>query len=204
MHSDWRCDNDGPVLPLHVPEHIDPQILDMALARIRAPRADGAPVPVWCPWPLMTGWTVTGVGWVGDDRSGVRATVLACSGPAMLAGGPADVTLVAEEPGIGLGTRYAGIPGPDPGSSLQAVLEHTAAHAKVRASGWPTPLWSVKSAEDRCAYVGEARGMWLYAVAWPALAGYLFAEDLSLTDLTENTPSELIFGAPSPFLHGRA
>jgi hypothetical protein len=204
MNSDWRCDMDGPVLPLHVAEHIGPAILDTVLARLRAAQPDGDHVPVWCPWPLMPGWTVTGVGWVGDERSGVRASVLACSGPAPLSGGPADIILVAEEPGVGVGTRFAGIPGPDPGPFLDGVMTHGPAHAKLRASGWPTPLWSVKSADDRSAYVGEALGMWLYAVAWPAVAGYLFAEDLSLHDLTESTPSELVFGAPSPYLHGRA
>ena len=119
-------------------------------------------------------------------------------------GGPADVLLVAEEPGIGLGTRFAGIPGPDPGPFLEATVAHAPAHAKVRASGWLTPLWSVKSASDRSAYVGEAKGLWLYAIAWPATAGYLLAEDLSLSDLTDDAPGELVYGAPSPYLHGGA
>jgi hypothetical protein len=47
-------------------------------------------------------------------------------------------------------------------------------------------------------------GMWLYAVAWPAAAGYLVAEDLSLSNLVDLLPSELVFGAPSPYLHGAA
>ncbi|WP_370318353.1 DUF6758 family protein [Actinoplanes sp. ATCC 53533] len=29
----------------------------------------------------------------------------------------------------------------------------------------PAPQWCVKSPEDHSAYVSEARGMWLYAVA---------------------------------------
>ena len=45
--------------------------------------------------------------------------------------------------------------------------------------------------------------MWLYAIAWPASAGYLLAEDVVLHDLTEWTPPELVYGAPSPYLHGR-
>lgn len=204
MNTDWRCDTDGAVLPLHVAEHIGAQIVETAVAKARSPRPGAPDVPIWCPWPPLPGWTVTGVGWVGDERSGVRATALACSGPAVLQGGPADVLFVAEEPGVGLGTRFAGIPGPDPGPFLEGAGGHAPAHAKVRAAGWPTPLWSVKSASDRCAYVGEARGLWLYAVAWPAAAGYLLAEDLSLCDLTEDAPSELVFGAPSPYLHGRA
>jgi hypothetical protein len=62
----------------------------------------------------------------------------------------------------------------------------------------------LKSPEDRCVYVGEARGMWLYIVTWPAGAGYVVAEDLALHDLTETVPSQLVYGAPSPYLHGRA
>ncbi|GAB3797667.1 hypothetical protein GCM10027605_08050 [Micromonospora zhanjiangensis] len=113
--------------------------------------------------------------------------------------------------GVGLGTRFAGIPGPDPGDLLSDAMseapsghaEH-APHAKVRAGGHPTPLWSVKSPTDRSAYVGEARGMWLYAITWPASAGYLLAEDVVLHDLTEWLPPELVYGAPSPYLHGMA
>jgi hypothetical protein len=46
--------------------------------------------------------------------------------------------------------------------------------------------------------------MWLHAIAWPASAGHLLAEDVVLHDLTEWTPPELVYGAPSPYLHGRA
>jgi hypothetical protein len=207
MHSEWRCDEDGSVLPLHVTEHIGPEIVESARQRVIAAgqrTSDHRPTPMWCPWPLLTGWTLTGVGWVGDDRSGIRATAIACSGPGPVEHGPADVVIVAEEPGVGLGTRFAGIPGSDPGPFFDGDLFSTTAHAKVRAAGWPTPLWMLKSAEDRCAYVGEARGMWLYLVAWPAAAGYLLAEDLLLQDLVEDVPSQLVYGAPSPYLHGRA
>jgi hypothetical protein len=205
MHTDWRCDSCGPVPPLHVADHIGREILESVTAQ-----AATTPLrtPIWCPWPLPPGWTVTGVGWAGDDRAGVRATALACSGPAPLGGGPADIVLVAEEPGVGLGTRLAGIPGPDPGPLLSDAMAeagaHAGAHAKVKAGGHPTPLWSVKSPADRSAYAGEARGMWLYAVAWPASAGYILAEHVVLHDLSEWLPPELVYGAPSPYLHGGA
>ncbi len=207
MHSEWRCDEDGSVLPMHVAEHIGPEIVEAARQRVIAAAnrcSDHRVTPMWCPWPLLTGWTITGVAWVGDDRSGVRATAVACSGPGPVEHGPADVVIVAEEPGVGLGTRFAGIPGTDPGPFFDGDLFSTTAHAKVRAAGWPTPLWMLKSAEDRCAYVGEARGMWLYVVTWPAAAGYLLAEDLILHDLMQDVPSQLVYGAPSPYLHGRA
>lgn len=213
--------------PLHVLENVGPEIVASAITRIGEVAQDGRPpVPLWCPWPLPTGWVMTGVAWAGDDRAGVRATVVACSGPAPLGGGPADLVLVAEEPGVGLGTRYAGIPGLDAGPLLAAVLSdpegatserpgpggpspdgmthsEQTAHAKIRAGGHPTPLWSVKSPTDRAAYAGEARGMWLYAITWPSSAGYLLAEDVVLHDLTEWMPPELVYGAPSPYLHGK-
>ncbi len=204
MHSDWRCADCDVVPPFHVAEHIGPEILESVVAQVA-----GTPdkMPLWCPWPLPLGWTVTGVGWAGDDRSGVRATALACSGPSPLGGGPADVLIVAEQPGVGLGTRLAGIPGTDPGylvvQSMADAETHAGPDAKIRAGGHPTPLWCVKSPADRSAYVSEARGMWLYAVAWPASAGYILADDVVLHDLSEGVPSELVYGAPSPYLHGR-
>jgi hypothetical protein len=108
-----------------------------------------------------------------------------------------------------LGNRYGGIPGLDPGDLLTDVMsdvappagDHGLAHAKIKVGGHPTPLWSVKSPNDRSAYVGEARGMWLYAIAWPASAGYLLAENVILHDLTEWLPPELVYGAPSSYLH---
>ena len=141
-------------------------------------------MPLWCPWPLPTGWTVTGVAWAGDDRSGVSRDGLACSGPAPFGDGPADVVLVAEEPGVGLGARLAGLPGPDPGPAL---LDADGGHGAAReGEGRRAPDSTVggRRPEDRSAYVGEARGRWLYAVAWPAQAGYLLAEDVVLQDLS--------------------
>lgn len=196
MHTGWRCDTDGTVLPLHVAAHIGPEVVETATAQVA--------VPMWCPWPLLPGWVVTGVGWAGDELQGGRASVVACSGPSPLGGGPADMMLIAEEPGIGLGARFAGMPGPDPGDALAEVMAGGVAHAKVSAGGHPTALWAVPSGDDRSAYVGEARGVWLYAVAFPANAGYILAEHVILHDLAEFVPPELVYGAPSPYLHGGA
>jgi hypothetical protein len=176
----------------------------MMAARNRVAAA-GDGVPMGCPWPLLPGWTVTGVAWAGDERTGAKATAVALSCPAPLGEGPADLVFVAEKPGVGLGNRLAGLPGPDPGAGLCEALTSTAAQAKVKANGRPTPLWAVRSSlEDRSAYVGEASGLWLYAVAWPATAGYLLAEQVVLQDLTDSLPTELVYGAPSPYLHGKA
>jgi hypothetical protein len=140
---------------------------------------------------------VTGVGWVGDERDGVRATVLAASGPALLTGGPADLLLVAEAPGVGLANQFAGLGGMDPGPLLAKAMVDQPAHAKVKAGGHPTPLWSVLSAAQGSAYVGEARGVWLVALAWPVTAGYLLVDDLVLLNLCDWLPPELVYGAPT-------
>jgi hypothetical protein len=213
MHPDWRCDTCGDVPPLRVAHHNNAEIMKSVINTIAGGTPPGRePVPLWCTWPLLRDWTVTGVAWAGDDHAGVRASVLACSGPAPLGGGPADLVIVAEEPGVGLGNRFAGLPGTDPGPELVRELTQTAtaagepvnAHAKIKVDGHPTPLWSVPAADGRSAYVGEARGMWLYAIAWPAHAGYVLAEDVVLHDLCEWLPPELVYGAPSPYLHGLA
>jgi hypothetical protein len=168
------------------------------LATVRGHAVSGdRHVPMWCPWPLLPNWTVTGVAWAGDERTGPRATAVALSGPAPLADGPADMVLVAEEPGVGLGTHLAGIVGPDPGLGFPDAVVTSHADAKVKAASHPTPLWAIGSPDDRSAYVGEAKGLWLYAVTWPASAGYLLAEDILLHDLADAIPAELVFGAPS-------
>lgn len=163
----------GPVAPLQPVVRPSSEVVLHVAARAR--------VPQWLPWPLPTSWLVAGVAHAGDQRSGPRATALACTGPAPL-GGPGEMLLVAEEPGVGLGARYAGIDGPDPGD----IGDGRAPQAKVEASGHPTPLWLVPdSPDDRAVYVGEADGCWLWVVLWPASAGVLLVEDLRLVDLRD-------------------
>jgi hypothetical protein len=139
-------------------------------------------VPVWMPWPLPVGWLFTGVACAGDDRSGGRATAVACSGPGPL-GGMGELILVAEELGVGLGARYAGIDGPDPGPSMNVEKPP---QAKVLAAGRPTPMWHVAdSPDDRAVFAGEALGLWLWAVVWPEQSGLLMYDELVLTDLRD-------------------
>ena len=200
MHTDWRCDRCGSIDPWYVPGTIGADVVTGVRERLRAAATDDGPLPLWCPWPLPPGWTVTGVGWVGDTRTAARATVLALSGPAPFSTGPADLVLVAEDLGVGLGNFLGGLPGSDPGPAWRESVERTAPHAKVRVSGHPTPLWAVDSDTYRSVYIGEARALWLYAIAWPAPAGYVLADGIELHDLVEAQPSELVFGALSPRL----
>ncbi len=206
MHSDWRCDNCGDVSPFHAAKHIGGDIVAMVL---RQPAPTVEHMPLWCPWPLPPGWTVTGVGWAGDDRT--RRTgdcsCLQWPGTARRRPGRPDVHRRA----AGRRTRHAvrrASPGIDPGYLISEALAdsatHAGSHAKIRVGGHPTPLWCVKSPGDRSAYVSEAKGMWLYTVAWPASAGYFLAEHVELHDLSDGVPPELVYGAPSPHLLGQA
>ncbi len=174
-----------------LPVHILPTASQEAIEHVRA----AATVPFWVPSPLLPGWTVTGLGYAGDDRTGARATLLACAGPAPL-GGVADVVLVAEEPAVGLGAGYAGLPVSTPVPDLSGP-----AAAKVHAAGHPTALWTVAAAPpDRAVLAGEALGVWLWAVLWPAEAGYVLLEHVVLHDLRDRVPADLVVGAPSPYL----
>jgi hypothetical protein len=194
-HSQWICDLDGAMPPLYTARHVHADVVAVA-----AGKAAEHGTPLWCLWPLPTGWMVTGLAWAVDERTGVPATAIVCTGPAPLGDGPADVVLIAEEPGVGLGARIAGISGTDPGLYLASVVGMQRSHAKVKAGGHPTPMWSVQTPDDRCAYAGEAKGRWLFAVAFPAHAGYLLAETPVLHDLADWLPPELVYGAPSPHL----
>jgi uncharacterized protein DUF6758 len=193
MRTEWYCRRCGPVLPLHATRGIGAE----AVAAVREHL--GTDVPLWCPWPLPPRWTVTGVGWAGDERSGARASALVVTGPDPLSPGPADIAFVAEDLGVGLGNGLGGLSG---STGLEGI-GRTLPHAKVPVGGHPTPLWAVPSGVDRSVYVGEARALWLYVIAWPAAAGYLLADQIELHDLAESQPVELVYGAPSTRLSRR-
>src|ERR671932_2160798 len=101
------CHVHGAVTPLH-------HTVLIAHDAINAVTAD-ALVPAWVPDPMPTGWSVTGLAWGGEPSA--RAIVVNCAGPAPL-GGAAELVLVAEEPGMGVGCGYAGLPGLDPGDVI--------------------------------------------------------------------------------------
>ena len=185
MSSDWECAQHGRVQPYNA-WRVE------ALAQITAT----ARVPLWAPLPLLPQWTVGGLASCGDQRTGATATVLALAGPSPL-GGPADLLLVAEEPGVGLGAHLAGMAGPDPGIELDGIPD-----AKILVAGHPTPLWRCASAADRVAFAGEAVGVWLWAVLWPPAAELVLLEHVELHDLRHEAHSliDLPVGAPSPRL----
>lgn len=185
--SAWRCAAHGDVLPYRPPWQPSAGAADELRKSSR--------VPVWLPWPLPPGWLVTGFAEAGDDRSGGRASVVALGGPSVTSG-PADLLVIAEEPGVGLGAAFAGLDGPDPGEGFDSGPPN----AKIDVLGHPSALWCVNGAADRAVYAGEAMGNWLWTIAWPAEAGCLIALlQLSLLDLREHD-LDLPFGAFSPRL----
>lgn len=191
--SEWQCDVHGAVQPFRPAVKLGPEIMGLVTRQART--------PFWVPHPMPAGWVVTGIGMCGDERSGGRATVLCCSGPAPL-GGPADLVVIAEEPGIGIGARFAGLPEVDPGEFTDHAYD-----AKVHTAGHPSAVWAVPCGADRAVYVGEARGMWLWLVLWPSAAGLMLVEELAFADAREAGPSayELLgYGAVSPRMAARS
>jgi hypothetical protein len=58
----------------------------------------------------------------------------------------------------------------------------------------------LRAPADRAVLAGEALGVWLWAVLWPAEAGYVLLEHVVLHDLRQRMPGDLVLGAPSPYL----
>jgi hypothetical protein len=106
--------------------------------------------------------------------------------------------LISEEPGVGLGARFAGLPGPDPGEGFAAGPPH----ALVQFGHHEFPLWHV-DAPDLAAFAGEVLGNWLWVLLWPDTAGVLLVEPLPLRDLRDpGQDMDLPYGAASPRLPG--
>lgn len=175
----WRCEVHGdvePVAPIGLPTR---ERLDRELRTNGS--GNDSDLPYWLPWPLPAGWLATGITHAGDGRHGARASLVACSGPNPV-GGPADLVLVAEEPGVGLGAHWAGLDAPDPGEQMFAA---SGPHAKIHAGGHPTALWCVDGGPDRAVYVGEALGRWLWLILRPESAGMFIADHITLIDLRD-------------------
>lgn len=186
--SAWQCPQHGSVLPFTSYRKPSAEAFEDVRRRCG--------VPLWLPSPLRPGWSITGLGCVGDEREPARASLLACSGPGPL-GGHADLLLVAEAPGIGLGARLAGLPGPDPGTDFDAGPPD----AKIEAAGHPTALWSLADANGPAVFVGEAKALWLWALVHPDSAGVLLYDSLVLRDAREGgAEAGLEFGPLTPVL----
>ena len=191
--SAFACLTHGPVDPLWRPAVPDYD----AFAELVSRTDD---IPTYLPWPMSPGWRIADFGCVGEG-SRVRATVTTTVGTSDL-DGAVEVTIVSEDPGVGLGARCGGTTYDDPGPQISVGPPAV----KVRAGGRPVPLWLVDGSEDedevlaRATFAGEAEGRWLWLVMRPASAALLLADDWLLADVTGFGPEalEMPFGGPRP------
>jgi hypothetical protein len=191
-HTGWACPQHGSVVPLW---------------RAREPSYEGFAVqlrtaagfPTYLSWPVSPGWRISDFAVVGDGRSSARATMTCASGVSEL-DGPVDLTIVAEEPGTGLGARCAGVSGHDPGPEVGRGLPA----ARVRVGRRTPALWVVsvsgEGETDRSVLVGEAAGRWLWVILRPASALLLWHDDWILSDVSGLGPAliDLDFGGTAP------
>jgi len=150
-------------------------------------------------------WLLTGLQWAGDDAGGTVATVVALSGPHPIPevgdeDPTADLMLVAEQPGIGLGAHLAGLHGVDPGPLLQEKVLHDPAEIKLDADGHEgTAVVRAGQRGDRLRRRGVRR--LALAAAWPAPAAAVLLTRFSLVDIRERGDDvDLPCGALTPRL----
>jgi hypothetical protein len=156
-------------------------------------------LPTWLTWPLPPGWAVADFGCVGAEGESPHATFATCQGLTPADGGVA-LTVVTEEPGVGLGAHLAGVTHSDPGREAW----NQPAALRLRLGGLSVPLWPVPTvapgtgagpqAEDRTVLAGEAHGRWLWVVVTPAEAVLGLVDRASLVDASELGPELLAVG----------
>jgi hypothetical protein len=189
----WRCVDHGRISPLWRPAAADYEGFAEHLKRSPG-------MPSLMPWPLTPGWLITDFGHVATEGYDARASFISCAGPSD-ADGVVELTVVSEEPGVGLGARVAAAPRTDPG----ADIGDGPPHAKVRIDGHPVSLWVVSTSAadadfDRSVFAGEAHGRWLWLVLRPASAALLLKDEWVLHDVSGLGPAliDLPFGGSPP------
>ncbi len=186
----WTCAVHGETVPLWRVTQPDYEAFAEYLVRSR-------PLPTWLPWPLPPGWQVTDFGAVGVEGHEPRACFVTCSGLSEL-DGVVEVTVVAEEPGVGLGARCGGVPHTDPGQETVSGPPD----ARLRVDDATVAIWSVSTSEgdgqfDRSVFAGEAQGRWLWLVLRPASAALMLPQMWALQDVAGLGPELVMtpFGA---------
>ncbi|MCX6396509.1 MAG: hypothetical protein NTV23_08490 [Propionibacteriales bacterium] len=182
----------GPVPPLWRPEEVN-------YASFAELVGLSEELPTYLPWPMSPGWSIADFGCVAE-RGRTSATVTTTVGTSDL-DGPVEVTVISEEPGVGLGARCAGTAYVDPGEQIGR-----GPHAiNVRAGGRPVRMWAVDPADDddllaKSVFAGEADGRWLWLVVRPASAALLLRDEWLFEDVTGFGPEalEMPFGGARP------
>lgn len=192
----YTCDVHGPVTPLwralETDYHAFTEVMDLARG-----------MPTYLPWPLSPDWSVADVACVADDADGPGTTLATMTATVGSSGRDGDISLsvVSEEPGVGLGARVAGLGAIDPGAVVAAGVP--AVHLRV--DGRPVALWQMPSGDGddllaRSVFAGEATGRWLWLVLRPASAALLLRKEWLLADASGFGPEavDLAFGGPAP------
>jgi hypothetical protein len=189
----WRCVDHGVITPLWRPAQADYTTFAEYISR-----AGG--MPTLLPWPMPPSWSVIDFGCVAAPGGESRATVISCSGPSDL-DGVVELTVISEEPNVGLCARCAGVRRTDPGGEIGDGPPD----AKVRIDGHPISLWAVMTSDadvsfDRSVFAGEALGRWLWVVLRPASAALLLKDEWILMDIADLGPAliDLPFGGSPP------
>jgi hypothetical protein len=187
--AEFSCADHGNVIPLWRSATADYSTFADVMLR-------SAGMPTYLPWPMSPGWTIADFGCVAGPEGPALATVTTTVGASAL-DGDVEVTVVAEEPGVGLGARAAGTTRADPGGSVGVGP----ASVRLRVDSHPVPLWAVPSgdADDllaRSVFAGESGGRWLWLVMRPASAALLLRDEWLLADVGGFGPEaiEMPFG----------
>lgn len=191
LQHQYRCPQHGEVAGVLPAKDFHPQhVADLARR---------SEVPVWYPQPMPPDWVFSGLCWAETPRRRSPAVAIAVSGKG-LSDGPTDVVIVAEQPGCGLGAGYAGLPWLDPGTDAF----NGPPAVRIRTGDTVTALWSLATAGDRVAFVGEAEGSWLWIVGWPSSAWGMVDDGLRLADARrDGSYSQFPSGARNPRLGRR-
>jgi hypothetical protein len=174
------CPNHGDVVPLWRPESASRESF-ADLMRL------AGQLPVYLPWPMSPGWQISDFGVVAEQREGNSRTLASFTTTTGISDmdGPVAVTLVIEEPGVGLGARCAHTSEVDPGGQFDSGP----ALAHVRVDGHRVPLWPVdthhNSPLSAGVLAGEATGRWLWLIMRPASAVLLLRDEWLLADATD-------------------
>lgn len=186
--AEWTCPTHGAITPLWRAE--DPEY-DAFAEYLRL----SEPLPTWLPWPLPPDWKVTDFGCVAAEGRPAQAAYATWTGTSE-ADGLVEVTLVTEEPGVGLAARCSGVVQTDPGREAGVGVPP----ARIRVDGTTVSMWAVSTVPeddtavptagtlDRSVLAGEALGRWLWLVIRPASAALLLQEMGPLQDVSELGP----------------
>ena len=106
-----ECPVHGIVTPLARPHAVD----------IEGLREVSELVPersIYLPWPMSPGWSIADFGCVAASDSATFSVTVGTTIP----DGRVEVSVISEDPGVGVGARCAGLAGVDPGRQLGVEL----------------------------------------------------------------------------------